>query len=452
MKNKKYTKNIKFKIKAVIMLVVISAAALSQTKTNQEQHVLSDVFIKQTVKEVIDKISSEYVIEAEGKRIAKAIKERYESGHYAGLNGPGLAQKMTADLYEISEDLHMVIIYDPESIIKDKESKQEVRDMPNEAELALQKARAQSSNFGYQDFRWLPEKVAVFSIAGSHSKAYAQQHIDSMMQLADGANAIIIDVRSNGGGSPEGARYVQSYFIEQSTPMIEFRNRQEPEPFIDNTFADVSGKKRVGLPLYILINGNCASACEDFAISSRDTGIATLVGENTAGAGYMNRFFPVNDTFQLSVSIAGAFSAKTGNSFQTVGVAPDHKVTAPDALTKAYALILEKFAAESQNEKEKQRMERRFDFLNDDLSIQNDALKVYEGKYGDILIESTGRYLKWTVGHQSIYYKHLHGDVFEEAVRSYNRLTFHRNAKNMTKSLQMLSAHSDGKIHEKVVN
>lgn len=125
------------------------------------------------------------------------------------------------------------------------------------------------------------------------------------------------------------------------------------------------------------------------------------------------------------------------------------RVSAPDALTKAYAVVLAEFKDQATDPKDKERLQRRIDLAEAELKSANDELLEYQGSFGDQMVSTDGRYLKLTRGYRSIYYKHLFGDVFAEAIRGFNRIEFKRDSERKIKSLDILSAGADKKIHHK---
>jgi len=93
-----------------------------------------------------------------------------------------------------------------------------------------------------------------------------------------------------------------------------------------------------GGDVYILADGNTASASEPFVHLIKESGSATIIGEQTAGAMLSGERIPVDDTFTLFVPVADYMTAD-GHRIDKVGVSPDIAVPSEDALKKALEII-----------------------------------------------------------------------------------------------------------------
>jgi C-terminal processing protease CtpA/Prc len=90
--------------------------------------------------------------------------------------------------------------------------------------------------------------------------------------------------------------------------------------------------------LYILTSPRTASAGESFAYTLQQYGRAKVVGETTAGAGYNNAIIPLGKGFVFSVSYGRPEHPRSGKGWEAVGVQPDVKVNADEALEAAQKL------------------------------------------------------------------------------------------------------------------
>jgi carboxyl-terminal processing protease len=152
--------------------------------------------------------------------------------------------------------------------------------------------------------------------------------LDSIKSKVDG---IVIDLRSNGGGSLQEAIELSGLFIEEG-PVVQIR--------------DSDGEIELGKdedktiyyngPLTVLTNRFSASASEIFSGAIQDYNRGVVVGENTFGKGTvqnlisLNQFVPkVKDTLgQVKLTLAKYYRVN-GSSTQHKGVAPDIKMPSP---------------------------------------------------------------------------------------------------------------------------
>ena len=168
------------------------------------------------------------------------------------------------------------------------------------------------------------------------------------------SKAIILDVRGNGGGStPQRliAKLMKTpYHIwRESTPETIgfFRSvgAQDGEFSWSQTLMP-SGDPYMG-EIFILVDGGCASACEDFVAPFRETHRAVIIGEATWGSTGQTIVTDFHNGMSLSVSTKRE-SFPDGSQFEGIGIMPDIEVrpTSDDlragrdpVLDKAMALV-----------------------------------------------------------------------------------------------------------------
>ena len=162
-----------------------------------------------------------------------------------------------------------------------------------------------------------------------------------MNKVAD-ADALIIDLRKNGGGSAGMVALLVSYLLE-------------PEPILVNTFVGRDGTvtdetwttkdlpgRRFTKEVYVLTSAYTFSAAEEFAYDLKNLKRATLVGETTGGGANPIDMFRINDRFEVSIPVARAVNPISKTNWEGVGVAPDVSVAAADALETAHRAALAK--------------------------------------------------------------------------------------------------------------
>ncbi|RYZ43214.1 MAG: hypothetical protein EOO71_04615 [Myxococcaceae bacterium] len=168
---------------------------------------------------------------------------------------------------------------------------------------------------------------------------------DAMRFLKDG-DALILDLRGNGGGSHAAVQYLVSHFLEEDTLLMTFHRGSEP-PVQSRTLAHVPAGRLQGKPLYVLIDGGVGSAGEDFVYDVQQFKLGELIGTRTAGAANNNGFTPIPPGFMLSVLEGRPIHAVSQTNWEGVGVAPDVEVPPAQALDVAHARALKGLMAKS---------------------------------------------------------------------------------------------------------
>ncbi len=155
------------------------------------------------------------------------------------------------------------------------------------------------------------------------------------MRFIAHTNALIIDLKDNGGGGSDVGAVFQSFFLTPGIPLLEFKSRSG-QVKIEKTVSWLTEKK-YEKPLFILVNKHTASAAEAFAYSLQAVKRAVIVGQVSAGAANMNSWFVVNNEIFVSVSTAAPTLPGTQDSWEQKGVQPNAFVEAGKELDYVFS-------------------------------------------------------------------------------------------------------------------
>ena len=155
-------------------------------------------------KEVVDSVAlfmeNYYVFPDKGKEIADYIKSRFEDDEYEEINDPlEFSGKITKDLRAINNDRHISLIYAPDMIKRIKESQAARNDDFDKYELELSRKR----NFGFEEVKILDGNIGYLKLNSFDDAGEAGETAIAAMNFLAYADAIIFDLRNNGGGKPE---------------------------------------------------------------------------------------------------------------------------------------------------------------------------------------------------------------------------------------------------------
>ncbi len=163
-----------------------------------------------------------------------------------------------------------------------------------------------ANQVGYLQLYGFPEGVS----------GQVQQALDALNR--QGARALIVDVRDNGGGALDSVEQVLSTFTPRDTLLF--------------TLSDSSGKKTdyrsTGPtqpklpPTVVLVNDGTGSGAEIFAAVLQEQGLAKVVGTQTAGCVGTGQIFPLPGGSGLQVTVAQLLTGK-GKVLNRIGVTPD---------------------------------------------------------------------------------------------------------------------------------
>ena len=185
-------------------------------------------------------------------------------------------------------------------------------------------------------------KLGVVQLVSFSSGAHGlvRKQIDKVRR--EGADALVLDLRGNGGGLLEEAVLVASNFVENGK-IVSVRGRARPERS-ESAQGDAIAPK---LPLVVLVDRGSASASEIVTGALRDRGRATVVGTRTFGKGLVQEVQPLSNGGVLDITVARYYLPK-GETISRKGIQPqvkaqDNLKTKPDeALNKALDTLLQK--------------------------------------------------------------------------------------------------------------
>ena len=133
--------------------------------------------------------------------------------------------------------------------------------------------------------------------------------------LQQGAEALILDVRSNPGGYKEELVALLDYLLPEG-PL--FRS----EDYSGEIAVEESDAKYLDIPMAVMVDAYCYSAAEFFAAALDEYDAAVVVGTPTVGKGYFQKIFQLSDGSIVGLSI-GKYMTPNGVSLANVGITPE---------------------------------------------------------------------------------------------------------------------------------
>jgi tetratricopeptide (TPR) repeat protein len=281
-------------------------------------------------------VESKYVLTDKAKGFADEFKAKYASGAYDSFTeAKEFAEKVTADLIAITHDKHLNFRVMVPSDVGEKAS----GSLHHPVRYFRLRAK---ENAGFYKLEWIEPRIGYVDLRRFYSFDQAKDMAVAAMKFLANAQAIIIDVRENGGGSGD---YLSSYFLSYPTQLSGSFSRQTGSLTESWTRRDIGMEPRLDVPVFILTGPNTFSTSEAFAYDMRSRKRATLVGEPTKGGAHSVDLFGIDDRFEFYVSTERAISPVTGGNWEGTGVIPDIRVPAAAALDAA--LVEAKKAADA---------------------------------------------------------------------------------------------------------
>ncbi len=181
------------------------------------------------------------------------------------------------------------------------------------------------------DYSMLDENIGHLALM-SFNEHSATETTAALQDLRkQGAEAIILDLRYNGGGYLEQCLMIAELLVPKG-PVVTLRYKSEP----DKTFSTTG--TGLDLPLFVLVNAGSASASEILAGAIQDRGAGVLVGQTTFGKGLVQGAFFLKDGSVVKVTTA-EYLTPGGRQINGKGLDPDVTVEGDkEQLEKAWDL------------------------------------------------------------------------------------------------------------------
>ena len=133
---------------------------------------------------------------------------------------------------------------------------------------------------------------------------------------SQGMKALILDLRSNPGGSLSAVCDIAEELLPEGIIVYTVDRDGNREDYT------CDGSNEIDIPMVVLVNGYSASASEILSGALKDYEKATIVGETTYGKGVVQRIFPLGDGTAVKLTISNYYTPD-GNNINGVGIEPD---------------------------------------------------------------------------------------------------------------------------------
>jgi hypothetical protein len=299
-------------------------------------------------------LRANYVFPEVAEQAATAVEARLAAGEYDDLDEITLTELVTSHLQEVTGDKHLRLQLGggpgpggPGPRPGGPGGPGPRPDGPgmeprgNEARRLAMRQMGRRDNFGIRRVERLDGNVGYLDVRRVPVPANAGPAITAAMELVAGTYALIIDLRRNGGGSPEGVVFWCSYLLEEKpTHLNDIFHADTGETRQFWSLPYVPGTRYVDRPVYVLTSRRTFSGGEDFCYTLQALGRAELIGETTGGGAHPTRGFPISQAVHIGIPFARSINPVTGTNWQGTGVVPDVAVPEAEAYDVAYAKAL----------------------------------------------------------------------------------------------------------------
>lgn len=217
---------------ALIMIIFYQLNANSQTIVSTQPDNLNSNAKSEAIVSITKLLNDNYVFPDKAEEMGNFISTKLNNNEYENINDSrAFADELTKDLQSVSKDKHLRVRFSPEDATQVKQNAASNKDDEADAKsIEMMKYE----NFGFKKVERLGGNIGYIDFRGFAPAKYAKETIASVMGFLSNCDAIIIDLRQNGGGDPTGVQQICSYFFDE-TPVhlndLYFRPENKTEEF-----------------------------------------------------------------------------------------------------------------------------------------------------------------------------------------------------------------------------
>ena len=357
---------------------------------------------KDIIIELCERVEAIYPFPEIAAQTISGLKAYYAEGKYnAYTDRSEFANHLTMDLEDLSNDTHFGLSYNPDLAAEMKKQKDyEVSD----ESLTAHEARIERwQNYGFKELKILDGGVGYLDLRLFFATYYAGEVAVAAMNFLSNCNAVIVDLRYNGGGWGDMVNFLLSYFAESHDEIVFSVDQYTIDStyYAGKTMAYVPGRRLTDIPVYVLISRSTASAAEAFASKIKYiNSLAVVVGETSAGAENPVTNIIIGEEFVLQIPSWRSVYRKYDTKWEGIGVKPDIETAVEKALDAAHIDALRKLTETAVEKEIKDKYEWALDgvlALYEPVSLPENVLESYAGNYGtrDVYFEDGVLYYQY---------------------------------------------------------
>lgn len=330
--------NVIFRL-ALLCLLALSGATLSFAQPEQPDLTIDAATRTQVIDAILKRLNDSYVFPDVAKKMEQSIRERLDKKEYDQItSSKEFAKKLTDDLQAISKDKHLRVRYSHQEI-----PERGPRREPTAEEREERRRDLTWMNHGFGKVERLRGNIGYLEFFNFADEELGADTVAAAMNFINGTDALIIDMRNNGGGNPAMVALVCSYLFGPEPVHLNdlyWREGNRTDEFW--TRKEVAGKRYLNKDVYVLTSKRTFSGAEEFSYNLKNLKRATIIGETTGGGAHPGGGFRISEHFGMFVPTGRAISPITKTNWEGTGVTPDVAVPADQALLVARLMAMKK--------------------------------------------------------------------------------------------------------------
>jgi Peptidase family S41/N-terminal domain of Peptidase_S41 in eukaryotic IRBP len=284
---------------------------------------------KRLLNAVIDNLKKHYVDPDAARKTADALLTHEKNGDDDKVaDGGAFADLLTKQMREASHDMHLEVVYSQAPLPN-------LLPEPTAEDLARYRKALEHDNCTFEKVEILPHNIGYLKLNAFPDPRVCRATATAAMTSLNHADAIIFDLRDNRGGYSSMVSQIAAYLFDHPEYMYDPRESPTQQSW---TLSPVAGNRLADKPVYVLTSHSTVSAAEQFCYDLKMLKRVTLVGETTRGSAHAGVFHRIDDHFGMRIPETKAINPFSTTDWEGVGVEPDIKVNAAQALETAEKL------------------------------------------------------------------------------------------------------------------
>jgi len=364
------------------IFTLIAAVALCQVPRRQGPPTIDAAGRKTAVDSLSKALKDNYVFPDVAEKTSAYLQNQLASGAYdKDTSLMDFATDLTRDLRSQAHDLHLRVNAHPPR----------PKAAPGSGDDAIKEAflrDAKRENFGFEKVEHLDGNVGYLDLRSFLPPELAGETAVAAMNFLANSDALIVDLRKNGGGDPRLIQLLTTYLFDYGDDntllnTLYWRKSERTDQYW--TLSYVPGK-RLGskIPVYVLTSSRTFSGAEEFANNLKELKRATIIGETTGGGANPGDGFDLTETLTAFIPTGRAINPISKKNWEGTGVEPDIRIPAEQAFDAGYKKALDDLSlnAEGRWKDELKFVRAGLELTKPSAPLTSDAMQRMAGNYG----------------------------------------------------------------------
>lgn len=322
---------------SLVTLLLLAAAPLAAQSAPEAATTIDAALRRQVVESLAVNLERKYVFPDVGNRMAADLRARLAGGEYETVtDGEAFARTLTGSLREIGHDKHLNVNF------FERVANPVIDERPSKEERARRDDFMRRINFGFERAERMRGNVGYLDLRGFVDLEHGRPTALAALRFLSGSDALIIDLRKNGGGEPAMVALISSILFPKGEKVhlndLVWRKGDKVEQYWTEPNLDLP---RISGEVYVLTSSGTFSAAEEFTYNLKQLKRAIQVGETTGGGANPGEGIILAPHYGVFMPTGHARNPITHDNWEGKGVVPEIAVPADQALKVAYVKALE---------------------------------------------------------------------------------------------------------------